>query len=200
MNKYNLLTISFLFISSTLFSMEKKFYHQDYYALNSNFTALKLTESKTNQSIEKYKQNLSIIDDEYIYHNSTVLHLAAKNNDISSLKNLLELNFLNINKQDDKGFTALHVAVIHGQKESVDILIKYGADVNAKNKFGITALRLAIIFNHINIAVELIKANANTSCIREFKDIIDNIENSPKLKIKDKESNSPNLRIKAIKY
>ena len=49
-----------------------------------------------------------------------------------------------MNAKDDIGWTPLHAAAWHRQKEVVELLISKGADVNAKDDVGKTPLDTAI--------------------------------------------------------
>lgn len=56
-----------------------------------------------------------------------------------------------VNTRNDYGTTALMLATINGQTDTVKKLIKAGADVNAKNDDGLTALQLASEQNNTEI-------------------------------------------------
>ena len=60
----------------------------------------------------------------------TALHYCVenKNNKIATL--LLETDCSMINVQDNEGYSALHLAVISGNKTMIDTLLKKGADIN----------------------------------------------------------------------
>ena len=55
---------------------------------------------------------------------------------------LLE-NGANLNTQDDKGLTALMMAVKNRQLDTVNLLLQYGADANIRNIYDISAFTLA---------------------------------------------------------
>ncbi|HCJ12221.1 MAG: hypothetical protein A2Y14_00705 [Verrucomicrobia bacterium GWF2_51_19] len=76
-----------------------------------------------------------------------------KNNEVA-LKNY-------VNWQDDDNDTALMFAVMKGQTEIVQILIKAGADLNIQDKHGNTAMRLAVMDDQTEIVQILIAAGAN---------------------------------------
>jgi len=62
-----------------------------------------------------------------------------------------------VNAKDNLfGRTALMIASFYGHKEVVELLLKKGADVNAKDKNGRTALMIASKKGHKEI-VELLK-------------------------------------------
>lgn len=59
--------------------------------------------------------------------------------------------------------TALHVAVSGGQVEAINILLKYGADVDAPDGLGRPPLYHAIVNNHFAAAKIMLDAGANIS-------------------------------------
>lgn len=75
-------------------------------------------------------------------HGETVLHLGVKNNQYEAVKYLTEM--LNISKlvdrPDNDGNTALHLATAGKLSTTVIYLLKLGVDVNAINQKGQTAL------------------------------------------------------------
>jgi ankyrin repeat protein len=73
--------------------------------------------------------------------NSPPLHMAVLINDLSKVQELLKNN--DINKQDGRGETPLHLAVKKEFVEIVKELLKRNADVNVKNNNGKTPLDLA---------------------------------------------------------
>ncbi|MFZ9001140.1 MAG: ankyrin repeat domain-containing protein [Bacteriovoracaceae bacterium] len=73
----------------------------------------------------------------------TPLHIAVKNNDIPSARNLLENN-ADPNQQDKKGRTPLMIAVKSQNFDMVLLLLKYTPDINHKDNNSNDALNLAI--------------------------------------------------------
>ena len=60
-----------------------------------------------------------------------VLHICAKGNDLAMCK--IHVNSADVNETDEKVRTPLHVAVIFASDAICDLLLKYGADVHAKD-------------------------------------------------------------------
>jgi len=60
----------------------------------------------------------------------TALHFCAEEGNATCLNILLDTDRTVINAQEEEGYTALHLAVINGQKPAVKSLIKAGADLN----------------------------------------------------------------------
>ena len=89
------------------------------------------------------------------------LHKAARSNDISGVKYLIQ-NGTEIDIQSVKNLeTPLHKAVEEGNEEIVEILIQNGADVNAKDIDGSTPIYFAVFNNFTSIAKILMQNGAN---------------------------------------
>ena len=74
---------------------------------------------------------------------NSLLHLAAKDNNLTLLKRLEEFG-LDINKKNDEGNTALHLAAMStGNTEILKYLVSKGADVTLKTDFEETVYDLA---------------------------------------------------------
>ena len=116
-----------------------------------------------NNPYKKYNHNTS----SYIKKSSQKNNLikAVENNNIRKLKELLNIDISNINSLNKNGISPLHIAVIHGNLEIVNLLLNKGADPNISslNKRQ-TPLHYAYIFKNIKstkIKNLLIKYNAN---------------------------------------
>jgi ankyrin repeat protein len=64
----------------------------------------------------------------------------------------------NINAQDPKGDTALHIAAIEGRKDDVEFLLEHGANPRIMNKIGVNAWQIAMIMGEDDISDLLGKA------------------------------------------
>jgi ankyrin repeat protein len=60
-----------------------------------------------------------------------------------------------VNARQQKGWTALHAAAQHGDKPMVEVLLKHGANPNAKNDEGRTPDEVAEEKGHIDVAERL---------------------------------------------
>lgn len=92
----------------------------------------------------------------------TLLHQAVKNNDLSSLKLLLESG-ADPNIPNLEGGTPLHYAVLSDQKAFsflAEILLKYNADINAKDELGWTALHIGAFLGKLEVVKFLLKKKA----------------------------------------
>jgi ankyrin repeat protein len=87
---------------------------------------------------------------------------AARNGDIVALTTYLN-DGIDINSQNNRKETALHVSSCKGFDEISRLLLDRGAVVNIKNENGETALILAIKNSHENIVQLLLDAGANIS-------------------------------------
>jgi ankyrin repeat protein len=76
------------------------------------------------------------------------------------MKDFININRLFINHSEDLS-TMLHHAAITGQTDIVKLLLKKGADVDAKNPHNGTPLHLACLYGHFEIAELLINQGAD---------------------------------------
>lgn len=76
---------------------------------------------------------------------NTVLHVAIRGTGVM-MKYLLELAAGQsiLNAQNSKGRTPLHLAVSHGIREAVELLLKHGADIGVKDNDGKTPPQIAL--------------------------------------------------------
>lgn len=75
--------------------------------------------------------------------NETLLHTAARQNDIATMQVLVEHGFF-VNARDAGGRTALHAAIEAHQKDVIMWLLEHDVDVNAVDNYGRTALSMAV--------------------------------------------------------
>ena len=78
-----------------------------------------------------------------------VLHICAKQNDLINLKK--HINSVDVNETDEKKRTPLHVAMIFGSDAMCDLLLKYGADVYAKDRNMDDPIQLAFYYNRLEL-------------------------------------------------
>ncbi|KAF8390612.1 hypothetical protein HHK36_025139 [Tetracentron sinense] len=79
------------------------------------------------------------------------LMLVARTGDTEALKKLIEQPDIDIDDQDDNGFSAVMVAAKEGHVEAFRLLVYAGADVNLPNKSGKTAITLSELNKNRNI-------------------------------------------------
>ena len=73
-----------------------------------------------------------------------LLHLAVASNQVEVISYLVKEAKLDINFQDEDGYTLLHLAVVSGHTEATNAVLSHGADDSICNKKGEPALHLAI--------------------------------------------------------
>jgi ankyrin repeat protein len=88
---------------------------------------------------------------------------AIRDNDVEQVFSMLKDNPKAPEWRDRAGNTALMMAVINGSKrqEIIDMLVEFGADVNAQNNHGGNALARAAHFGHESTVRQLLKLGAN---------------------------------------
>ncbi|WP_028329854.1 ankyrin repeat domain-containing protein [Brachyspira alvinipulli] len=69
--------------------------------------------------------------------NATALHMAVVYDNLENIKYLVEKLNINIDAQDDDGWTALYYAAINNKKDAYKLLLKLGADKNIANNEGL---------------------------------------------------------------
>ena len=77
-------------------------------------------------------------------------------------KQLLERG-AEINARDEKGMTALHLAVENDHAVTLEFLLRSGADVNGRDAHGWTALHLATFLNDTRLMTILLDGGADLS-------------------------------------
>ncbi|KAM0984349.1 hypothetical protein ACFX15_011391 [Malus domestica] len=72
------------------------------------------------------------------------LMLVTQANDVEALKKLIEGADVDLNEQDEKGYSAAMIAAEGGYLETFKLLIDAGADINLQNKCGQTVMELFV--------------------------------------------------------
>ena len=72
------------------------------------------------------------------------LHITVKANDLTMCKR--HINNVDINETDEKKRTPLHVAMIFASNSICHLLLKYGADVHARDSYNDTPIQLAFYY------------------------------------------------------
>jgi ankyrin repeat protein len=93
---------------------------------------------------------------------------AAAVNDCEALVGILEKG-CDVNARDvDGGFTALMAASLFGHLEAVDLLLRFGADLNCKDRTGMIALDYAVHQSHLSVIERFVREpqlnRATTDC------------------------------------
>ena len=77
------------------------------------------------------------------------LHICARKNDLTMCK--MHINSVDVNETDEKMRTPLHVAMIFAGDAICDLLLKYGADVNAKDNNMDDPIQLAFYYGRFEL-------------------------------------------------
>ena len=85
---------------------------------------------------------------------------AAKRGDLETVERMLKKG-IDINTQDDSGYTALISAAHHNRSDVINHLIDKGARLDMQDKNGYTALLHAIMFDKTAVALILIEQGAD---------------------------------------
>ena len=89
------------------------------------------------------------------------LLIISKKGDKEKLLELLSFNQININFQNENGWSALHFACDEGNLKIVDLLIKSKIDLNLKNIEKKTALHISVLRGYFDITKLLLENGAN---------------------------------------
>ena len=82
------------------------------------------------------------------------LHVFAKENNIDNCKNLLKS--VDVNETDEKMRTPLHVAMIFADDALCNLLLRYGADVHAKDSYMDNPIQLAFYYGRFKLREKLL--------------------------------------------
>ena len=97
---------------------------------------------------------------------------AAKTENLVELSQLLLENGINVDIQDQKGFTLLHHAAVAGNLKLVKIILAYNASLDIFNSNGQTALSLAAAKGFDQIADILLQNGASVDlAVNSFRDL-----------------------------
>ena len=75
---------------------------------------------------------------------SIALHIFARKNNLITCKKII--NSVNVNQRDERVRKPLHVAVICAGDKLCELLIEYGAEVNAKDSCNESLIQLAFCY------------------------------------------------------
>ena len=115
--------------------------------------------------LAKYYQKNEIENVLLQYKTEFDLFEATASGKVDLLENHLNANAEQINDYASDGFTPLGLACFFGQKETVDFLLKKGADVNkiSNNPMKLAPLHSAVAAQQIEIVKMLIEQGANVN-------------------------------------
>ncbi|KAK9884841.1 hypothetical protein WA026_009067 [Henosepilachna vigintioctopunctata] len=95
------------------------------------------------------------------------LHDAVTHNRKQVVRSILEGGG-DVNVQDDRGTTALHIAAKNGDLEMLEMLLEFGADTTVEGKYGDTALNVSCTCENPKITSMLLKHGSNINHRNRF--------------------------------
>ncbi|XP_077398421.1 histone-lysine N-methyltransferase EHMT1 isoform X2 [Vanacampus margaritifer] len=95
----------------------------------------------------------------------TCLHLAAKSGHYNIVEHLLYTGFVNINCQDDGGWTAMIWATEYKHVNQVKLLLSKGADISIRDKEENICLHWAAFSGSVEIATLLLEAHCDLHAV-----------------------------------
>ena len=108
-----------------------------------DLTPLGVAERNTNYSICKLLLKKRKRKERRISYKKT-LHICVRKDDLIDCKK--HINSVNVNETDERERTPLHVAVIFASDKLCQLLLKQGADVNAKDSYNDSPIQLAFYY------------------------------------------------------
>ena len=82
------------------------------------------------------------------------LHIFAKENDLFNCK--IHIKSFDVNERDEKMRTPLHVAIIFASDALCDLLLRYGADVYAKDSYMDDPIQLAFYYGRFTLREKML--------------------------------------------
>lgn len=101
-------------------------------------------------SPERHREEDELHDDvdANIYPGDRLMYLANEC-DVDGIREVLQSG-TGVDFKDIDGRTALHVAACQGSTHVVDLLLKYGADVDPKDRWGNTVIHFITLFSLVS--------------------------------------------------
>ena len=120
----------------------------------------------TQKSMSKFScllnlHNLSTKEIKLTHRSNDLWFNAARKGYTKLIKLLIKYGDVDVNKQDNRGYTALHLASLYGYKDCVELLIKSGGNLNKQCNNDWTALHWASRYGYKDCVELLIKSGAD---------------------------------------
>ena len=123
-------------------------------------SAAHITKEPHQNGAEELKRTRSVS-----FQPEIVLFAAVVDNDTEILRNLVDMEKVNINQKSPSGLTAMHYAAAEGSCECLQVLLEYGAHVNTVDSEGCSPLDFAVRGGHFDCAALLIQSGAEINRI-----------------------------------
>ena len=151
--------------------LNEKFFNWFLQENSSNETVLELCAQKGNQQIIKYIHSIIIKTSETKFRiteqRSGIFHHAAQNNQCypiiffyEKLQNFYKENLI-IDVPNENGITPLHYACIKGAKQTMDLLLDLGVNLNAVDSDNNTCLHYAVMSRNKRVVKKLLIRGAD---------------------------------------
>ncbi|XP_078375252.1 uncharacterized protein LOC144658662 isoform X2 [Oculina patagonica] len=105
---------------------------------------------------------------------STPLHFAARRGNDEIVKVLLEHPKVHVDDKDNSGKTALHLACSEGHSKVCQLLLKFGADIEAVTADKMTPLHNAILHGHSEVTRMILNRAADAEVDTTQKQLVGN--------------------------
>eukprot|EP00795_Rhopilema_esculentum_P010487 gene10487-19198_t len=142
--------------------------HSKENADRSPLTGLTRNESTVCYCVENLNSNRKTsIKNLISFPTNSLLHSAVVEGDVELVQRLLLDDPTSVNKLGLEGTAPIHEAAINGDLQCLELLIRYGADLEVKDKCKRTALEYAVFAGNFDCAALLLRFGANDEKIRD---------------------------------
>jgi len=130
-------------------------------------TISRSTHSVNEHSINEHSVNQHVISTDLVKtSNLNTLHIACRNNDVQSVRQILTFDnnyndFIDV-QEDITGNTPLHIAVVKKSIRIIKLLLNAGCNTNLKNNIGLTPLHIACNIKHVTIIKTILATNSSS--------------------------------------
>ena len=112
--------------------------------------------------VKQVNTKTEIVADNKRYSELKAFFKAVRKNDLEKVEEMLKKSPGFVSEYSKKGYTALHIAAHRGYHDMVKLLLKHGADVNAKSKDkGRTPLHSSTSKNKTEVTATLLANGAD---------------------------------------
>lgn len=97
---------------------------------------------------------------------NSLLHFAVSEGDLGLVERLLAVDSNDVDKLSIEGTAPVHEAAINGDSCCIELLLKYGASLETKDRHNRTAVEYAVLAGHFDCASLLLSSGASDEKIR----------------------------------